>query len=119
MTSREVEPIWKAPKAEKKPRKRGAQARTVEEKAAWSRVRAKVGVRDGWRCVWTNSAGSRCQATAFDAIVDTHHVLRRQHGGQDTVENCITLCRPHHDFVHSHPADAIAAGYLLPRPGVS
>jgi len=32
--------------------------------------------------------------------VDIHHLTYRSHGGDDTVNNCMALCRYHHDMVH-------------------
>lgn len=44
--------------------------------------------------------------------IDPHHVLRRSQGGPDTVENLISLCRLHHSWVHEHPAESYAFGFL-------
>lgn len=44
---------------------------------------------------------------------DPHHVETKGMGGKrapDTEADLITLCRRHHDYVTTHPADAIAAG---------
>ena len=44
--------------------------------------------------------------------IDPHHVKRRSQGGQDTVENLISLCRAHHDWVHAHPDESYQLGFL-------
>ncbi len=49
--------------------------------------------------------------------VDPHHVLRRSQGGEDTVENLISVCRAHHDWIHQHPARSYELD-LLRRSGV-
>lgn len=48
--------------------------------------------------------------------IDPHHVLRRSQGGPDTVENLISVCRAHHDWIHTHPARSYSFG-LLRRSG--
>ncbi len=44
--------------------------------------------------------------------IDPHHVHRRSQGGQDTMENLISLCRLHHSWVHDHPAESYELGFL-------
>lgn len=50
--------------------------------------------------------------------LDPHHVLRRSHGGPDTAENLVTLCRAHHDAVHANPARSYALGLLRRSSGL-
>lgn len=68
----------------------------------------------------TVRSGGRCEARWDDRCVGVgqvfHHVLRRSQGGRGTVDNGAHLCRPCHDRVHAHPADAYARG-LLQRSG--
>jgi len=49
--------------------------------------------RDKWRCRWCG----RTNAMAYDA----HHIVYRRSPKDDVMGNLITLCREHHDFVHS------------------
>jgi len=35
------------------------------------------------------------------AAVDVHHLIYKSHGGTDTIENLMALCRTCHDRVHS------------------
>lgn len=35
--------------------------------------------------------------------VDIHHLVFKSHGGKDTPENLIALCREHHDKAHREP----------------
>jgi hypothetical protein len=48
--------------------------------------------------------------------IDPHHILPRGRGGADTLENLVSLCRAHHDWVHDHPAESYDLG-LLRRSG--
>lgn len=44
---------------------------------------------------------------------DVHEPLTRARGGSiDDPSNMIGLCRRHHDYVHTHPAEAERAGLL-------
>ena len=43
---------------------------------------------------------------------DLHHVKRRSQGGEDTIENLVCLCRPHHSWVHSNVGKAKELGLL-------
>ncbi len=43
--------------------------------------------------------------------VDCHEVLRRSQGGSLTDPgNLLLLCRTHHDWITTHPAEAVALG---------
>jgi hypothetical protein len=70
-------------------------------------VREAVLRRDGG-CVAPGAFGIGCGGP-----LDPHHRVTKGMGGKrapDTVDDLITLCRRHHDYVTEHPADAIAAG---------
>jgi 5-methylcytosine-specific restriction endonuclease McrA len=47
--------------------------------------------------------------------LDPHHVLRRSQGGQDTLDNLVTLCRAHHSAVHEQIARSYELGLLKRR----
>ena len=34
--------------------------------------------------------------------IQIHHIIFRSHGGKNSKENLITLCKHHHDVVHSN-----------------
>jgi len=36
--------------------------------------------------------------------IDPHHRLMRSQGGKDSLDNLISVCRAHHDWIHAHPA---------------
>ncbi len=48
-------------------------------------------MRDGFRCTQCKKKKTR---------LDAHHILWKEHGGKDTIENLITLCKPCHRKVH-------------------
>lgn len=51
--------------------------------------------RDGWKC---RSCRSR-------STLHCHHIVFRSHGGEDTMDNLITLCSSCHDGVHKDVKD--------------
>lgn len=44
--------------------------------------------------------------------LDVHHLLPRGRGGRDEPQNCVLLCRAHHDAVHSAPECGEEVGLL-------
>ena len=54
-------------------------------------------LRDHGQCQEINPDGSRCHDSRW---VDLHHVIPVSHGGQNTINNLITLCRSHHQLEH-------------------
>lgn len=42
-----------------------------------------------------------------------HHRKMRSQGGGHTASNLLHLCFPCHTYVHEHPADSYANGWLL------
>ncbi|MCL4295690.1 MAG: HNH endonuclease [Anaerolineae bacterium] len=61
-------------------------------KKRWRKLRQEVMFRDGWRCQWPGCGRRKHQSV--------HHIIFREHGGQDEEANLITLCRSHHDYLH-------------------
>lgn len=57
-----------------------------------SALKRAVFERDGWRCRWCG----RTNASGYDA----HHIEYRRGYVYDRLDNLITLCRQHHDYVH-------------------
>ena len=66
-------------------------------------VTAQVYHRDGWLCQWCEVPGG---------ALDCHHVTRRSQGGKDTVGNLISVHRICHGYIHAHPSEAKARGFL-------
>lgn len=57
----------------------------------------------GSSCRWCEQPGG---------AVDLHHVLPRSQGGRDEARNLRPLHRRCHSYVHEHPTEAKARGYL-------
>jgi hypothetical protein len=54
-----------------------------------------------------------CQRCGREAAVDVHEPLTRARGGSILdPQNAVTLCRYDHSWVHEHPAQATAEGWL-------
>ncbi|MGE3975764.1 MAG: HNH endonuclease, partial [Bdellovibrionales bacterium] len=62
-------------------------------------VPGRVALRDQGQCTYHSQNGERCTERKW---IDTHHIIPRSKGGQDTFENLITLCKGHHRLEHSH-----------------
>lgn len=71
--------------------------------------------RDKWRCRFCG------QTNAWQ--YDAHHITYRRSSKDDTMENLITLCRDHHDYVHGGDISKAEAQSILreliERPGVT
>ena len=61
------------------------------------RLKLAVYKRDGHRCRWCGTTNRR---------VDVHHIRYRRGYADDVIENLISLCRSHHEFVHGSPNGA-------------
>lgn len=57
----------------------------------------QVNLRDKRTCRKLMPDGTECGCRKW---TDIHHIIPRSHGGSDTLENLITLCRSHHRQVH-------------------
>jgi 5-methylcytosine-specific restriction protein A len=66
-------------------------------------VRAMVLARDNMTCRWCKRRGG---------ALDPHHILRRSQGGTDDQANLVSLHRLCHSYVHEHPLEAKARGFL-------
>jgi hypothetical protein len=70
------------------------------EKAARSRghsLRHQVTRRDQETCQFIYQDGSQCEERKW---LERHHIVHRMHGGEDSLENLVTLCSSHHRMVH-------------------
>lgn len=56
-----------------------------------------IDLRDGCRCTHIDEDGERCKEQRW---LHYHHLLERAKGGQDTLENMVTLCSGHHRLRH-------------------
>ena len=73
-------------------------AKKQREDKATKLVKLRVLERAQYRCevVPPNDdthPGTRCARRAQDV----HHVVKRSQGGPDTEDNCLAICRDHHD----------------------
>ncbi|MEA2113543.1 MAG: HNH endonuclease signature motif containing protein [Patescibacteria group bacterium] len=59
----------------------------------------EVNRRDGGQCTYVSPDGRRCECNRF---LHFHHVKPVAHGGENTVENLITLCSAHHRLLHEN-----------------
>jgi hypothetical protein len=59
-----------------------------------------VNLRDKGKCQAVQPDGSICGQSRW---VHFHHIQPVSHGGENTVENLITLCSSHHKLWHSQP----------------
>ena len=58
-------------------------------------------MRDGYQCTQCGEKNTR---------LDAHHIIYREHGGKDTLENLITLCKSCHDKVHQRKLQLDVSG---------
>lgn len=66
-------------------------------------LKARVFERDNRRCRW-------CGVT--NRGLDAHHIEYRRGSSYDVIDNLISLCRLHHDFVHGTPNKQ---GEIIPK----
>lgn len=72
------------------------------------KVRAEVEERSGGRCEMPTLA-VRCPMRA----THMHHRKMRSQGGDHSAANLLHLCGFHHDYIHAHPAESYANGWLV------
>jgi 5-methylcytosine-specific restriction endonuclease McrA len=68
-------------------------------------LRNQVLERDAWRCQFCGSSDN----------LHVHHLRSRDKGGDDCLENLITLCASCHRNVHEGPRAWNRAGKSIPR----
>jgi 5-methylcytosine-specific restriction endonuclease McrA len=79
--------------------------RRKERRVVSTATRESVYLRDGYICQWCRTPGGRLDAP--------HHRLLRSRGGSDKPGNLVTVHRICHDYIHAHPVEARARGFLL------
>ena len=60
----------------------------------FANARAYVLARDNHTC-------QHCKGKSKDSKLEVHHIVFRKNGGSDEASNLITLCKAHHDDLHS------------------
>jgi hypothetical protein len=74
-------------------------------------------VGQGWseetRRLVSARSGGRCElGSCPELATDLHHRQRRREGRHGP-SNALHLCRVHHSWVHGHPGQARAAGWIV------
>ncbi|MEM6898562.1 MAG: HNH endonuclease signature motif containing protein [Pseudomonadota bacterium] len=64
-------------------------------------VRIKVLERDGFRCTLCGWKRDDLDPADPRKFLELHHLLEHAKGGENVVDNLITLCNVHHDDVHA------------------
>ena len=89
--------------------------RTPLKRTGIKRTKAKPVPKDIYQDVLSRDMGCRGAGViriACQGRIDPHHIKRRSQGGEDTIDNLISLCRAHHDWVHQHPDESYQLGFL-------
>lgn len=89
-----------------------------------AKTKAKKQAREDCKVIVKERAGHRCQAIGLVPDVccygplEIHEPLSRARGGDETdPDQCVALCRGHHQHAHANPEAAEVLGLLLPsRP---
>lgn len=76
----------------------------------WAALREVVLARAGHRC-------ERCGEGIRLATFECHHRRLRSQGGRDVVENLVAVCPDDHRWIHAHPTQARADGWIVPGLG--
>jgi 5-methylcytosine-specific restriction endonuclease McrA len=61
-------------------------------------LKYQIDLRDHGKCQAQDKAGL-CGDSRW---IDYHHIKPVHEGGQNSLENLVTLCRSHHRIIHSH-----------------
>lgn len=63
-------------------------------------VRREVMRRDNWSCRWVGCGWPQGFPDSDHRYLEAHHIEHHVDGGENTVENLVTLCNLHHDETH-------------------
>jgi len=83
------------------------QARNQHQKSIYRNKRTpipaailhQVNLRDQRQCGYLNSQGEKCGQKRW---IEIHHKTPVASGGKNTLDNLITLCSGHHQWIHAH-----------------
>lgn len=83
--------------------------RTIEQRAVREKFANDVMRRDRWAC-----KGGKIPQVIHGGRLDVHHVgpVSRFPELRFVVDNGVVLCRMCHQWVHTHPSEAVALGLL-------
>jgi hypothetical protein len=87
-----------------RPRSKKREAEAAERR----RVVAEVGARDRWTC----QAKNVVPEVPCIGPLDVHEIIPRSawRAGYLVVDNCLIVCRSHHDWIGDNPDEAHARG---------
>jgi hypothetical protein len=88
--SKKTEPVTGAGSEGKETEKIGRQSISAD-------IIHEVNRRDSGQCTYISPDGKRCECKRF---LHFHHVKPVARGGENTVENLVTLCAAHHRLLH-------------------
>ena len=71
------------------------------------KYRRHVASAKSWQALWDAKGGPCRVCTKRASVIEMHHVVLREHAGDDVAENLVPLCRPCHTALHNR-APAIA-----------
>lgn len=74
------------------------------------RYRRHVAPPKEWAALWASKRGP-CRVCKSLGLIDPHHIVFREHGGDDYAENIAPVCRQDHDALHNR-APAIIRLFL-------
>jgi len=80
-------------------------ASDVRKSSDWKWWRAEAIIRDNYECRSCGIKGGR----KGDAKLEAHHITPVSDGGETTLENLKTLCRPCHREQHGHSTDGFSS----------
>ena len=72
----------------------------VHDRHISTAVRTQVLDRDGGKCVKCGWPEQRSAQDNYRNCLELHHLQHHVKGGQNSVENLVTLCNVHHDAIH-------------------
>lgn len=75
--------------------------------AAWKLVTSKRGFMVSYCCE------ARLPGCRMGWNCTGHHRLARSRGGKHEPSNCLYVCSACHDWIHSHPAESYANGWMI------
>ncbi|MCM0606472.1 MAG: HNH endonuclease [Xanthomonadaceae bacterium] len=79
-------------------------------------LKHQINLRDKRKCAHINPTGERCGQTRW---LEVHHRLPVSEGGLNSLENLITLCSSHHDWIHRECVDEKGLALISSDPGQS
>lgn len=90
-----VDPL-RSEKTNTTPRQSRSQSNYSRE---WKSLSDRTKKRDHWECQRCGDLGG----PEGDSTLHAHHILPKSKGGEDQIENLITVCHGCHEQIHGHP----------------